>query len=489
MAVSTIPADQLASRLREVLPGEAIVTDPDALAEAGRDQTETAPITPAVLVRLSDRAHIPDLLRFCTAHGLPVTPRVAGSNLGGLTIPAEGGIVLDLSQMNRIVEVNVEDGYVRLEPGVTWEQLKAYLEEHKIALRIGYPLSPPDSSVMANCLLDGLGNLSMRHGAMGEWLNGLEVVLPTGETVRTGAGALSWAWFSRAPLPDLTGLFVNWQGTTGVVTEAAVQLWPLRPFRRRAFVLTYDRAAAFRVMRELAGGDIFDDVGGLSWPTGKMLFGVTDPGPRDPAEPDFFLYLDLSADTKRELDLRWSLLEDRLRSLQRQGVRTEPPLTIEQLLVIEPAFARLAEFPTRLDFLLDHPAGGLTWVGTYGPMSRFEVACDPCVKMMEDEGRPPIIVSRPMKGGHFGVLRFISVFAWDDPAERARVADLNMRLMETCMAHGFIPYKTPPWAVAALADRLDPGMRLLLDRVKDALDPAGIMNPGKWGFSSPTDRR
>jgi len=472
--------ERLSQRLREALGAEHVLDGEEALAPYATDYTEEEPHPPGLVVRPASTAEVQAIVRLAAEEGATLTPRVAGSNVGGLALPPEGGVVVDLTRMNRILEVNREDMVAVVEPGVTWEQLKAHLAAEQIPLRMGYPLSPPDTSIIANCLLDGLGNLSMRYGSMGDWIGGLEVVLPDGTLARTGAGALSDVWFGRGPLPDLSGLFVSAQGTTGIVTRMAFQLWPQPPHRRRTFILMYDRNGAFRAMRDLARLMICDDVGGLSWPTGKMLFGVERPLERDPAEPEFFLYLDLGGASERELALRMEILEGHLAELQREGVRCERPLDITTLVRLNPAFQKFAEFPTRLEFLVDHPGGGLSWVGTYGPLSRFEAYADRGIEIMARHRMPPVLVSRPMKGGHFGVMRFISTFAKQSAEERATVRAMNRELVLAGVELGFIPYKTPPWVVELLRSKLDPGFIELFRRVRRALDPGGLMSPRCW---------
>jgi FAD/FMN-containing dehydrogenase len=467
-------------RLVEELGAEAVIGEPERLAEYATDYTEEEPRTPGLVVRPARVEEVQAVVRIAGAEGLSLTTRVEGSNVGGLAIPPVGGVVVDLRRMNRILEVNREDMVAVIEPGVTWEGLKAYLKEKEIPLRMGYPLSPPDTSIVANCLLDGLGNLSMRYGAMADWIGGLEVVLPDGSLCRTGAPALSPIWFGRGPLPDLTGLFVCFQGTTGIVTKLGFQLWPEPPFRRRTFILMYDRNGAFRAMRELAQRMICDDVGGLSWVTGKMLFGVEKPAERDPGEPEFFLYLDLTGQTARELELRGEVLGEVLEGLRKDGFELEAPLDVATLVRLNPRFAKLADFPTRLEFLVDHPGGGLSWVGTYGPLSRFEAYADGGIAIMERFGFPPILVSRPMKGGHFGVMRFIATFDKKSAEERARVREMSGELVDAGVELGFIPYKTPPWVVDRIRARLDPGFLATLGKVRAALDPHGIMAPHCW---------
>jgi FAD/FMN-containing dehydrogenase len=359
-----------------------------------------------------------------------------------------------------------------IEPGVTFGQLAAELGRLLPPLTIGFPLSPPETSVMANCLLDGLGNLSLIHGHMGDHVNGLEVVRADGSLLRTGAWALGVPVpFSRAPLPDLGGLFMSFQGTTGIVSKLAVELWPELPHRQRAFVLAYDRAATMRALRELPRLEVLHDLGGLSWPTAKLL-----------AEPEFFFYLDWSAATDTLLAEQRRVITRYLAALRAEGLRIEDPIDVETLVALEPRLGRLATFPTRLDFLLDHPDGGLTWVGTYGPLSRFEAACDEGIAIAERHGFPPTIVARPMKGGHFAVLRFIQIFRRDDPTDRARVRRCNAELCDALLRHGFVMYKTPGWAVERYRSRLDPGFARLLTETRDLLDPGHIMNPGRWAL-------
>jgi len=79
------------------------------------------------------------------------------------------------------------------------------------------------------------------------------------------------------------------------------------------------------------------------------------------------------------------------------------------------------------------------------------------------------------------VLRMISVFDKSDPDEVERVRELNRDLLRICLELGFVPYKAPGWAVEEMWKRADPGFVDLLGRVKGMLDPAGIMNPGRWG--------
>ena len=194
----------------------------------------------------------------------------------------------------------------------------------------------------------------------------------------------------------------------------------------------------------------------------------------------FFLYLDISGNNETELALRLELLDNYLDGLLAEGVKLEKPLDMPTLVRLNPNFAKFAEFPTRLEFLVDHPGGGLSWVGTYGPMSRFDAFGESGCAIMHRYGFPPSMVSRPMKGGHFGVMRFLCTFDKEDAEVRKRVRQMNVELVEAGLTLGFIPYKTPPWTVEQIRDRIDPGFVRLLKDVRGLLDPKGTLSPRSW---------
>ncbi|MDQ7781118.1 MAG: FAD-binding oxidoreductase [Planctomycetota bacterium] len=459
-----------------LLGAENVLTDDPTLEKFSGDMTENDPCKPGVVAFASTVEQVQGVLRLANKHKVPVTPRVAGSNLGGISIPAPGGMLLDLTRMDRIVEVNIEDAYAVLEPGVGFGQLKKYLDDKGIAFTISYPLSPPEVSILCNCILDGLGNLSLKHGSMANWINGLEVVLPNGDLMRTGSMAAGKTWCSRPPFPDLTGLFVNWQGTTGIVTKLAVQLWPKRPLRKRFFTPAYDLASGISLMTELARTGCFDDIGCVFWSLGKLMFAGVRHFQRDPNEPELYVYVDICANTTLELSAKQAQMLNLVEEAAERGV-VEEPIELDVFLKLAPDFAKMAEFPTRLDFLLDHPGGGLTWVGTYGPCSNWAKAAESGKKIMTDLGFTPYIVMRPMNGAHFAVLRFITIFDRKNPAEVQKVREMNRRLCLDALEHGFLAYKTPAWAVKLFEPHMDPNFLAVACKVRTLLDPNGIMNP------------
>jgi FAD/FMN-containing dehydrogenase len=147
------------------------------------DSTEFPRGTAECVVAPATADEVRAVVRLSAELGFAITPVVAGRNVAGIALPRRaGGIVLDLRRLDRIVELDRDAMYVVVEPGVTFGRLKAFLDEEAPELVYTYPFAPPDTSVVNNALLDGLNNLSMRHGAMGRWLNGVGRSWPTGRS-------------------------------------------------------------------------------------------------------------------------------------------------------------------------------------------------------------------------------------------------------------------------------------------------------------------
>jgi len=332
-------------------------------------------------------------------------------------------------------------------------------------------MAPPDTSVLACALMDGLNTMSLQHGSFGDWITGVVAYLADGTKVTTGSAAVSGRPLSRGPLPDLTGMFVNWFGATGIVARAAITLWPLRALSRRDVIACPSLESGIAFLRRASRTGLFLDMAGIGWPAAKWALGLERLGPRDPHEPELYVVAQYDADDKAELKLK----SRRLRSLA-----PVTPVDVAELVRLAPDLAPFAELPARLPFLLDHEGGGLTWVGTFGPLDRLEEGARAGAKLLEDAGHPPLVVTRPMKGGHYAVLRFIQRFDRSSEAETDAIRTLNVAVGRTLLDLGYVPYKCPAILYDEVFARLDPGFRELMPRLKQAVDPDGILSPDRW---------
>jgi FAD/FMN-containing dehydrogenase len=256
-----------------------------------------------------------------------------------------------------------------------------------------------------------------------------------------------------------------------VVVRLALTLVPIPAHRRREIVPCPTVEDGIALMREGAAVGRFDDLGGLGWPAGKWALGLERLGPKAPDEPELYVVADYGAETEEDLERT----ARRLRELA-----PREPIPVDDLLRLAPDLAPFAELPTRLEFLLDHEGGGLSWVGAYGPTSRMEEGARAGIEAMERAGFPPLVVLRPMKRAHFGILRFIERFDRRDAEETARVARLNRELGRMLLDLGYVPYKCPAVLLDDVLERMDPGFRDLMLRVKRAVDPRGILSPERW---------
>jgi len=178
-----------------------------------------------VVVRPGTKEEVRSVLMLANKHKIPVIPYSTGINVRGLTIPVhDGSILLDLSRMNRILEINPEMKTATVEPGVTFGMLLEQTRKHK--LRPAFPDAPLTVSVLANYYLRGIYQTSATDGH--DHTISYEMILPNGEILKTGSRALSeMPYFRYGVGPDFAGMFCAHPGTCGVVTELTAKLYRL----------------------------------------------------------------------------------------------------------------------------------------------------------------------------------------------------------------------------------------------------------------------
>jgi glycolate oxidase len=214
----------LIRELSAVLPPEGLVTDSDVLEAHRHDQAGWAAAgVPGVLVRPSSTAEVQAVLRVAAALRVPVVARGAGSGLSGGANATDGCIVLSLTRMNRILEIDRRGMYAVVQPGVINGALKAAVAEQGLWYAPD-PASWEFSTIGGNVATNAGGLCCVKYGVTGDAVLGLEAVLADGSVVRTGGRTVK-----NVAGYDLTRLFVGSEGTLGVVTEATLRLRPRPP--------------------------------------------------------------------------------------------------------------------------------------------------------------------------------------------------------------------------------------------------------------------
>ncbi len=228
----------LAAELRALLGDEAVAADKATRVSHSGDKW-FASNEPDAVVFPRNTGQVSRLLQFATEKRVPVTARGAGFGYVGGCVPVEAGIVLSLARMNHIKEISFEDAIAVVEPGVVTGDLQAAVREH----RLFYPPDPAslhDCSIGGNVATNAGGPRCLKYGVTRHYIIGLEVVLAGGEVLRTGGRV-----HKNKTGFDLIGLFVGSEGLLGVVTEITVRLLPLPPARATL-------SAAFATMPEAA---------------------------------------------------------------------------------------------------------------------------------------------------------------------------------------------------------------------------------------------
>jgi glycolate oxidase len=228
--------ERVLSRLREIVGAEYVIVDAEKVEPYAQDAVkEKFPPEAVLLPRSADE--IAMILRLANEARFPVTARGGGVGYSGGAVPIEGGVVIGTDRMNQIREINADDLYVVTEPGVTTYALQQAVE----AEGLFYPPDPAsykDSFIGGNIAENAGGMRSAKYGVTKHYVLGLEVVTPTGEIIKTG-GRTS----KNVVGFDLTGLICGSEGMLGIITEATLKLIPLPQATRTV-------RATFKTMRE-----------------------------------------------------------------------------------------------------------------------------------------------------------------------------------------------------------------------------------------------
>lgn len=211
---------------------EHVLTNVEELVCYSYDATSTRPRgMPDVVVKASTTEEVSAVIKVADKYNIPIYPCGARSGLSGGAVPLRGGIVLDTTRMNRILEINTKDLMATIEPGVVTKRFQDEVAKHKLF----YPPDPGSaefSTLGGNVAENSGGMAGIKYGVTRDYVLSLEVVLPDGRVINTGRKT----WRTVAGY-DLTRLFVGSEGTLGVITKITVKLRPLP--QRTETVLAY----------------------------------------------------------------------------------------------------------------------------------------------------------------------------------------------------------------------------------------------------------
>jgi glycolate oxidase len=220
IATTTIPVLEQLDVFKKIVGEAYVFIDEDVLSQYASDETEDLHYLPDVVIKPRTAEEISDILKICNQHGIPVTPRGAGTGLSGGALPHLGGVLLSIERLNSIINIDERNLQVITEAGVITEVLQDAVKERGL-------FYPPDPSSRGSCLIGGNiaensgGPKAVKYGVVKDYVLNLEVVLATGEIIWTGANVLK-----NATGYNLTQLVVGSEGTLGIVTKIVLKLLP-----------------------------------------------------------------------------------------------------------------------------------------------------------------------------------------------------------------------------------------------------------------------
>ena len=450
-------ATQAIAEIREMI-GDRLSTAPAVREQHGKDQTWNPGAPPDAVAFVHNTGEVQKIVQICGSYGVPVIPFGTGTSLEGHFTAPFGGISVDLSAMNRILEVNAADLDCRVEAGVTRKQLNSYLRDQGLF----FPVDPgADASLGGMAATRASGTNAVRYGTMRENVLNVTAVMANGEIIRTGSRAKK----SSAGY-DLTRLLVGSEGTLGVITEVALKLYGI-PESIVSAVCPFPSVEAccnatitaiqmgLPIARiELVDAEhvkAFNTYSKLDLkvtPTLFLEFHGTTASAQEQAETFAAIAEDLGGGP-----FSWaSKEEDRQRLWQ---ARHDAFWATRSLMPGKDAFATDVCVPiSRLAECVTETQADLAANGLYGPIV-----------------------------GHVGDGNFHVVLYCDrsDPAEVAKVKAVYGRMIDRAIAMGGTStgeHGIGSGKVAYLEKEHGPALAFMRD-IKRALDPKNIMNPGK----------
>jgi glycolate oxidase len=205
---------------QQILPAAQILNDAENVERCASDQTEDFVFPPDLILQPTTTLEVSNILRYCNEQNIALTPRGAGTGLSGGALAVQGGICLDMRRMDKIIEIDTRNFQVTTQPGIITEVLQNAIKEQGLF----YPVDPASKGscfIGGNVAENSGGPRAVKYGTVKDYVLNLEIVLPNGDIIWTGANTLK-----NATGYNLTQLIVGSEGTLAVVTQIVLKLIP-----------------------------------------------------------------------------------------------------------------------------------------------------------------------------------------------------------------------------------------------------------------------
>ncbi len=421
-------------------------------------------------------------LKLANKYKIPVTVMAGGVSLAGYSIPTEGGIVLDMHRMDSIIEINTDSGYAVVEPGVSYDKFTAALREK--GFRALIPTAPGSSSAVGNALGRPSSSLSNRHL---DAVVDLEVVLPDGTEFRTGSSHFPDAGSSLryGPFADLAGLYTCGYGTMGIITRAALRIYPINEANRVNIAAFDSFSDAIDFVKDIVNNNIPEHCIIWSWQLYET-FAV------DTSKPDTIIPDMLKIDPRNPpAGVPYCIVTTFLSGYEEMMLASEKILAkvakkyngstlnkkeIQQLIPLPMAgwtelYARYHQTEPTFFGLGKY----MVWIMFAEPKDVKEMEKYAVSELAKLNVSPVCYYSQPFD---FGRSIFFRIFAFPDPKDQELIEKIGAKFNEmfdvAMQRYGAIPMRYKSYFPCI--DRTG-GFYEVLKRIKKALDPNNILNP------------
>jgi glycolate oxidase len=230
---------------QSILDDNNVIEDSAILEKYAHDETEDLNFLPSLVLKPENTNQVAAIMQYCNANMLPITVRGGGSGLSGGALPTHHGIVMSMEKMNSILHLDKDNYQVTVEPGMITELLQNTLKESNLF----YPVDPSSkgwSFIGGNVSTNAGGPRAVKYGVVKDWVLNLEVVLPSGEIIWTGANTLK-----NSTGYNLTQLMVGSEGTLGVITKIVLKLIPYPHFNLLMLIPFYHAEEACKAVKSI----------------------------------------------------------------------------------------------------------------------------------------------------------------------------------------------------------------------------------------------
>ncbi|MBN1850938.1 MAG: FAD-binding oxidoreductase [Deltaproteobacteria bacterium] len=448
--------DPIYRALAEIVGEEYVSDQPEELFTYSKDLGTSEPIQPDYVAAPKTAEQVSRIVRMANQKKVPVVPLGGGISLAGLALPLRGGITLDLKRMDGIIELNEKSRYIVVEAGISHGKLTSYLHRHAPHLMHSEPGAPPAATIGGNVVIHGQGDLAHPYGFNSDMINGMEVVLPTGEICRFGSCAIGSGWYTLHPLPDL-GLFLGWSGSTGILTKISLRLFPCKKIREMDIFVVEDEELVPDILYELTHAGMAEDL--VAWsqeipPYGNRLHHIN---------------INITGDSREEMEFKRHLMFDiRLARYIQDGVGGIAAVSQD---IERPQISKSADWKK---------GGGFEYVGSIMPVSAYPECYRRGMEISIRHHIPYTILGRVIGSAHGMMFSYSYAFNRADPETVRQAREALHETDHMVLEIGGTIWKPAVYGQQLVMERMDPNTLQLMKKVKTLLDPNNIMNPGNW---------